>query len=783
LFKQRDIFKGWRPRHFVLQDDFLHYYLSNKDIVPKKSLQISGCTVTVVKSTKMGDVEYFPFVVSHRSSTKTYNLASTSKEESDKWVEAITAASKMQASSLVSTPSSSERILSRRPVTVVTADSDDDSPSGGMRKPVNAEKTVVGIPAKYANKVETAVETLLDAISSEAEGWEPLFEKNNVKAFRRPGNIVAVRGDSFIPYPTLNVFSTIEDPSKQKELDSLVHSYTVLKACSSHTTIEHVKHKQVWPAQVRDFVNISHWRLLKNGSIAIVVFSEKFDELCPVEQGVVRAELVLAGYVLTPASKGTNVSIVVQTDLKGALPTSLVDHVSSTQPLILANLRAVLDNDVAAGKLAIGKFKSPTYEELLFVADTLSAERKGLAQEMANIETHNSLETEAPDSGLAAEGGKAQKLKSKLSDAVQNATDPNIRRSRVAKLTLGRMCVLFMPVMMYIAVPEDLRALGFIFGLAFALSYISRLHLGMPIRKVSTNGFAKVPSGRMVINFAVDLTRLIRYLEMKRDETNLEVSITHLVVKGSAVAISEVPSINGHIIGEDFYPSRAEGVDISVSMESAEGETTFVKIVDADRKPIGYVADEIINRAASFQEPGTASAPQMKVAQYVNLLPNIVGYYVKWIFSAIGSYGVSVPALGIEGFPHGVCTVVSVPRVHDPHSASDAAPEHDMTITMVPQMTDSTAPISVSIAGVGYHPTVDKDKKMIANRVLNISVAIDTNAGSLANCRRFCTKLQHYLNNPALLDKVDRLTAISKEDMEIAEEKAAAKAALYQAKK
>ena len=29
LYKQRDVFKGWRPRKFQLQDSFLHYYLEN----------------------------------------------------------------------------------------------------------------------------------------------------------------------------------------------------------------------------------------------------------------------------------------------------------------------------------------------------------------------------------------------------------------------------------------------------------------------------------------------------------------------------------------------------------------------------------------------------------------------------------------------------------------------------------------------------------------------------------------------------------------------------------
>jgi pyruvate/2-oxoglutarate dehydrogenase complex dihydrolipoamide acyltransferase (E2) component len=245
------------------------------------------------------------------------------------------------------------------------------------------------------------------------------------------------------------------------------------------------------------------------------------------------------------------------------------------------------------------------------------------------------------------------------------------------------------------------------------------------------------------------------------------------------VAIDDVPAFNGHIIGEDYYPSRASGVDISVSLETSSGDSTFLKVVDADRKPLAYIANEMITRTNSLRDGTNDTLAQtQKVSQIVNLLPNIFGYYVKWGFSKIGSYGFTVSALGIEGFPHGVCTVVSVPRSADKQSG-EAPPEHEMSVSLVPQMTDSTAPITVSIAGVSLLPSVDKEKKVTVSKVLSLSIAIDTNAGSLANGRRFCARLQHYLNNPMQLDKVDRMAQISKEDMTAAEAKAAEKLAAY----
>jgi len=52
-----------------------------------------------------------------------------------------------------------------------------------------------------------------------------------------------------------------------------------------------------------------------------------------------------------------------------------------------------------------------------------------------------------------------------------------------------------------------------------------------------------------------------------------------------------------------------------------------------------------------------------------------------------------------------------------------------------------------------------------------MSVTIDCNAGSLADGRKYCARLQQYMNNPALLDKLDRKFAALQEDEKLAAEK------------
>jgi len=88
-----------------------------------------------------------------------------------------------------------------------------------------------------------------------------------------------------------------------------------------------------------------HWRLLADGRLVISSFSEKNDELCPVVESNIRAELIVGGYVLTPTDKGTLIQYVVQSDLKGTIPTTVVNFVSQSQPLVVASIRRTLDKD------------------------------------------------------------------------------------------------------------------------------------------------------------------------------------------------------------------------------------------------------------------------------------------------------------------------------------------------------------------------------------------------------------------------------------------------------
>lgn len=334
MYKQRDVFKGWRSRYFVLDDYFLHYYLKKGDEIPKKSIQVFGSTITVVRSTRVGDVEFYPFVISHPKSTKTYNFSVDSKELADKWITSLKEVVIREVPPpMPNTPL--DRLIKRRP------DEDD------VKKncpPVNPELSLSHIPDKYALKVEYAVESLLDLVGPESSSkWHPLFERSGVSAAKRSGGVVCVKAESIIPYTITDIFSLLMNDSKQKDIDMSVKSVKRLKNFSDNTALIYTRYKQIWPLTVRDFCNLVHWRLLADGTVVVVAFSEKFEDLCPLEDGILRGELILSGYVLRQTAKGTQCQYVIQVDLKSTLPAPVINLITSIQPMNLANIRSQLE--------------------------------------------------------------------------------------------------------------------------------------------------------------------------------------------------------------------------------------------------------------------------------------------------------------------------------------------------------------------------------------------------------------------------------------------------------
>jgi hypothetical protein len=309
LCKKRDHLKGWRSRYFVLDEKFLHYYVEKGGVIPRNSMQITGAKISRLPETKMvNGIEYFLFVISHPAS-KDFILSTTSLLDCNEWIEALTSVANKKPS--ISTITKKSNVVHRLlPDDIIQKASSGDSVTSD-KDPVNKDATLRNIPQKYNKKVEIAVATLLSG--AEEDDWLPMFEKSGVKATRKSGTgSLCVKGEMFMPYTICELYSICSDEFKRKDLDAQLDIYKRMLFVSHHTGVEHILFKPVWPTAARDFLNITHWRLLQNGTFVTLGFSDQMGDFCPPKSGVVRGDLIIGGYVFIPVLGGTRVFIIVQ---------------------------------------------------------------------------------------------------------------------------------------------------------------------------------------------------------------------------------------------------------------------------------------------------------------------------------------------------------------------------------------------------------------------------------------------------------------------------------------
>eukprot|EP01038_Epipyxis_sp_PR26KG_P004414 gene4414-6241_t len=738
LYKQRDVFKGWRSRHFVLQDSFLIYYVDDDDTSPRNTLDLTGCQVTDVKPTKVGTDDYYTFVISHPKVSTTYILASESQKESEDWVEKI-----MEASRPISLPISASRTSTTKKMndTPMKSVSEDVETAIDVQNIINPTETLSGIPTQFRLKLEKAVSTIL-SLASSTNGWENLYEKSGVIAKKLSGEGICVRGDSMIPFPMMKIIDLLTDPDKTFDLDPMKKESEKLLRFSSNTSVDYLKFKPVWPTAGRDFCNVSHWRQFLDGRILLLSFSDNFDDIKPIEDGVVRAHLHIGGYLMKPTPQGTFVTYIVQTDLKGTIPSTVANFVSNNQPMILATIQKYLADKKKNSNEANSSadFETlPSFQDIKNAFDrgvATCSEKKYLADRPAtNSMSSNNIAAPVPITKVPTMTNK------------QGVRRRNEGESKLNKISFS---ILLLPFLLSYVV-NGYRILAFVVGVVVSINYLISLHLGEPkklsgslLRSVSDET-SSLPVGVATLKFPVELSRLLKYLDAKREENAKEITLTHVTLKACAAVIKDFQTINGYVVLGSFFPARNKNVDVSLSYDITEKESIMIKVDSADTKSIEKITEEILNTGKALRKSRYTEKSTTR-QRILRFFPYYLRNLVDSLFNGIGSgLGISIPFLGIKSFPFGVCSVLISPSLEG---------ESDVDIAMIPNTQNNTSsnPITVTIGGIRIQSILDDEKKLVGIPVLNYSVSVNTAGVSLADGRRFSAKLQQYLNNPSILD-------------------------------
>ncbi|CAE7476697.1 unnamed protein product [Symbiodinium microadriaticum] len=629
------------------------------------------------------------------------------------------------------------------------------------------------VPSRYMKRLEQSAQELVRAASNDsAAEWELMFEKPGVVASSRKGNTgaICVKGVTTIPYSIPEIFEVVNQ--KRNELDTQLDVYQRLKWWSEHTGVEYMRFKPVWPTAARDFCNITQWRLLDDGTLLQFGFSERFESMCQEVSGIVRAELLLGGYVMKAVKGGTEVSVIVQ--VKGTLPTSIQNMAAQSQPLGLLKLRKVLDKIHQPGGSSPSvrpDFDTPlntSYTELMKVARrNVSCSGCFLTPDSDATRPQSSVSLEDKEANLVS---SAVASKAPPKDRIGNSSVAISSSDHATGWLMDYASILMAasPVVVLVAVYWTTNiAVAAVVALVaawLALDYIMIAHLGRPLRKVARR-FRTLPSGRMVLRFDMDVGRMLNYLESKRDDTSTMVTLTHVVVKAVALTLDEMPYLQGRVVNGAFYPCRKHSqVAVSMSVEVGDTDTAVVTISNADKRSVGDIAKE-------SKKLAIVCASQSDSGRGLN--HSFVGdIWASICRVASGKYGIFLPGLFVREsvpFPYGSASVIRM-------ITSDAT-DAEIDLAVFPDMTDSSCPVTVTIGGVKLIPhqkdqkqltavsgrraggnnsthqlSLSGDHKVRFKQMLKVAVCIDSHAASLQQAQRFVSKLKEHMNSPRSLD-------------------------------
>jgi hypothetical protein len=273
----------------------------------------------------------------------------------------------------------------------------------------------------------------------------------------------------------------------------------------------------------------------------------------------------------------------------------------------------------------------------------------------------------------------------------------------------------------------------------------------------------------MIFRFSANVEKLLQYVTKKRQSSGFDtITITHVLMKAISIALSEMPSLNGHVVGQDFYPHKVDAVDLSVLVDTEIQQTTpngdsvpettasMIKISDADSKSTEAIANELTSKLKEVKTmiqqearmsalPRNASDVQIVMHQLRQMVPGMARKLWGEVWYGLAArYGIVLPWSKMTAYPHGVCTVITSP---------DA--ENDLDIYFAPHASSSmitSAPIIVTMGGTRISPSNESKKRLTGKATVNCGVMIHNLAATTAEGKQFVARLRTLLNDPSSLD-------------------------------
>ncbi|KAJ3167927.1 hypothetical protein HDU88_001874 [Geranomyces variabilis] len=223
------------------------------------------------------------------------------------------------------------------------------TPTSPVASPVVAEKVEIvkeEEPASTNPHHDSAALSLrlLRGLESKESGWAFHSESSGVTISQKlvtGAPMPMVRGDAILRGPhgatAQQILSVVKSSSARKVWDGRFEDGHALVNYNLDESLVMSQQKGTFPVSGRDFVTANMTHYDDDGTIYFTATSV-VDRSAPVDTKRVRAHLTVAGWIIKPVPEGVAVTYIVQVDIKGSVPSSIIKVIQTQTPLCIAEV-------------------------------------------------------------------------------------------------------------------------------------------------------------------------------------------------------------------------------------------------------------------------------------------------------------------------------------------------------------------------------------------------------------------------------------------------------------
>lgn len=230
----------------------------------------------------------------------------------------------------------------------------------------------------------------------------------------------------------------------------------------------------------------------------------------------------------------------------------------------------------------------------------------------------------------------------------------------------------------------------------------------------------------------IDATKALAYIERVRRDTNVKVTLTHLIGKAVAMAIAERPDVNAIIRRGRIYVRDTVDIFFQVAFEGGE-ELAGAKVSRVNHKSIVEVAEALAKRAERIRVK--KDDPTQQSAKILTKLPPALTRFAMKLGEKLTyDFDLNLSKVGVPYDAFGSAMITNVANF-------------GLTVGQAPLFPPSRCPICLTIGAVREAPVV-VDGRVEVRPLLTIGASFDHRVADGYQAGRMAKRFREVLEDP-----------------------------------